>query len=118
MTGFNFDATSKLVFCEVCPRGKQHRNKFPTSIRRAKKPLELVHSDLCGEMGEKSLSEAKYFLSFIDDNTRYVWVYFLKSKDEVFSKFVEWKAMVETSTGRKLKILHLDNGGKYNLKRI
>ena len=113
VTGFDFDANSKLVFCEACPQGKQHRNKFSTNARRAKEPLKLVHSDLCGKMGEKSLSGAEYFLSFIDDSTRYVWVYFLKSKDEVFSKFVEWKAMVETSTGRKLKILHSDNGGEY-----
>ena len=69
-----------------------------------------MHSDLCGKMNEKSLSGAEYFLSFIDDKTRYVWVYFLKSKDQVFEKFLEWKAMVEKSTGRKLKAIRTDNG--------
>ena len=77
-----------------------------------------MHSDLCGKMNEKSLSGAEYFLSFIDDKTRYVWVYFLKSKDQVFEKFLEWKTMVEKSTGRKLKAIRTDNGGEFTSKEF
>ena len=116
--GFDFDATRKLTFCESCPQGKQHRTKFSSSSRRAEEPLDLVHSDLCGKMNEKSLSGAEYFLSFIDDKTRYVWVYFLKSKDQVFEKFLEWKTMVEKSTGRKLKAIRTDNGGEFTSKEF
>ena len=54
-----------------------------------------------------------YFLTFIDNNTRYVWVCILKSKDQVFEKFVELKALVENSSGQKLKTLCTDNGGEY-----
>ena len=57
-------------------------------------------------------------MSFIDDSTRYVWVYFLKSKDQVFEKFLEWKAMVEKSAGRKLKVFRTDNGGEYTSKEF
>ena len=64
-------------------------------------------------MNEKSLSGAEYFLSFIDDNTRYVWVYFLNRKDQVFEKFLEWKTMVDKSTGKKLKAIRTDNGGEF-----
>ena len=110
--GFDFEANGKLTFCEACPQGKQHRSKFVSSSRRASEPLELVHSDLCGKMNEKSRSGAEYFLSFIDDKTRYVWVYFLSFKDQVFEKFLEWKASVERSTGRKLKTIRTDNGGE------
>jgi len=116
--GFDFDAAGELTFCESCPQGKHSRAKFPLSDRRGREPLDLVHSDLCGKMNEKSLGGAEYFLSFIDDSTRYVWVYFLKSKDQVFEKFVEWKAMVETSVGRKLKVLRTDNGGEYTSKEF
>ena len=49
------------------------------------------------------LSVGHYFLTFIDDNTRYVWVYSSKNKSEVYEKFVEWKALVENSTEQKLK---------------
>ena len=64
-------------------------------------------------MGTKSLSGGEYFLTFIDDKTRYVWVYTLKTKDEVFQKFVEWKALVEKSTSKRLKVLRSDNAGEY-----
>ena len=54
-----------------------------------------------------------YFLTFIDDKSRYVWVYILKHKDDVFPCFLEWKALVERSTNQKLKALRTDNGGEY-----
>ena len=56
-------------------------------------------------MNTASLGGAVYFLTFIDDNTRYVWIYPLKHKDEVFDRFLQWKAQVEKSSGRKLKVL-------------
>lgn len=77
-----------------------------------------MHSDLCRRMNEKSLSGAEYFLSFIDNKTRCVWVYFLKSKDQVFEKFLEWKAMVEKSTRRKLKAICTDNGGEFTSREL
>ena len=64
-------------------------------------------------MNTKSLSGAEYFLTFIDDKTRHVWVYILKRKDEIFERFLEWKAQVEKNTRRKLKALRTDNGGEY-----
>ena len=112
--GFNYDISKELQFCEPCSEGKHHRTSFPINhSKRSDKPLDIVHSDLCGKMNAKSLSGAEYFLTFIDDNTRYVWVYVLKRKDEVFERFLEWKAQVERKTGRKLKALRTDNGGEY-----
>ena len=116
--GFDFDASRKLTFCEMCPLGKQHRTKFPSSSTRADEPLDLVHSDLCGKMNVKSESGAEYFLSFIDDKTRYVWVYILRRKDQVFEKFREWKTMIEKSTGRKLKAIRTDNGGEFTSREF
>lgn len=87
--GFDFDSSKRLTFCETCPQAKQHRSKFSASSTKAAEPLGLVHSDLCGKMNVKSHGGAEYFLNFIDDKTRYVWVYFLHHKDEVFEKFRE-----------------------------
>ena len=61
----------------------------------------------------QSLIGAEYFLTFIDEKTRYVWVYVLKHKSETFEKFLEWKALVEKSSDPKVKALRTDNGGKY-----
>ena len=64
------------------------------------------------------MSGGLYFLTFIDDATRYVWMYVLKSKDQVFEEFLEWKAQVENSSGQKLKTLRTDNGGEYTSKEF
>ncbi len=47
---------------------------------RATKPLEIVHSDVCDPMRTTSLGGARYFVTYIDDFSRKVWVYSLKSK--------------------------------------
>ena len=60
-----------------------------------------------------SMSQAKYALTFIDDFSRYYWVYFLKHKSEVFGLFKVFKALVENQSGRKLKVLISYNGGEY-----
>ena len=87
-----------------CTEGKYHQQKFLTSSETTtEKPLDLVHSDVCGKINVKSLSGAEYFLTLIDEKTCYVWVYVLKHKSEVFDKFLEWKALVEKSSGQKGK---------------
>ena len=111
---FDFSATKEIQFCEPCLHGKQHREPFPDrSESRSNEALDIVHSDVCGKLNTKSLSGAEYFLTFIDDKTRYTWVYILKRKSEVFDKFRKWKAQVECSTGKTLKVLRTDNGGEF-----
>ena len=60
-----------------------------------------------------SMSQAKYAFKFIDEFSRYCWVYFLKHKSEVFRLFKVFKALVENQSRRKLKVLRYDNGGEY-----
>ena len=67
-------------------------------------------------MGHKSLGGAEYFLTLLDDKTHYVWVYPLKTKDQVFERFKEWQAEVENFTGRKVNTLRTDNGGEFTSK--
>eukprot|EP01018_Ginkgo_biloba_P037890 Gb_39221 [translate_table: standard] len=103
---------SKEIF-EGCIYGKQHRDSFRVSKFKAREPLELVHIDLCGPMRTLSMGKERYFMTFIDDYTRNIWVYFPKEKSESFMKFVEFRAMAERQSGYKLRILHSDNGGEY-----
>ncbi len=113
VTGMNF-APSKLSFCNACAEGKSSRSKFPTSDnKRHDSVLGIVHSDVCGKISPRSLGGAEYFVTFIDDHSRYVWIYFMKTKDEVFDKFLEWKLLVEKQYGQKVKVLRTDNGGEY-----
>ena len=74
--------------CERCVEGKQARQPFPSDGgTRETKVLDLVHLDVCGPMRTTSMGGGRYFLTFIDDFSRKVWVYVLKSKREVFEKF-------------------------------
>ena len=97
-------------FCENCVFGKAHRAKFPKGVHRSKHVLDYVHTDLWGSAEVSSLSGGKYFMTLIDDHSRKVWLYILKTKDQVVEKFKVWKALVENQSGRKLKALRTDNG--------
>jgi hypothetical protein len=102
--------------CNGCAQGKNIKNPFPKRDSKAEGFLELIHSDVCGPMPSSSLSGYIYYVSFIDDYSYKIWVYFLKSKDGVFSKFKEFKALIENLSERKIKILRSYNGGKYTSK--
>ena len=108
----NMDYIKK--FCEGCVLGKQARTTFQKKAEYcAKRPLELVHTDICGPITPKSFSEKRYFITFIDDYTRKTWVYFLKEKSEAFEVFKKFKAMVEKTTNLYIKALRSDRGGEY-----
>ena len=57
-------------------------------------------------------------MTFINDHSWKVWVYFLKHKSEVFEAFRRWKAMIENETNLKIKRLRTDNGGEYEDTRF
>ena len=56
---------------------------------------------------------ARYFLTFIDDYLRKIWVYVLKAKNEVLARFEEWKTLVERQSKHVVKVLRMDNGREY-----
>ncbi|CAB4021584.1 Retrovirus-related Pol poly from transposon TNT 1-94, partial [Paramuricea clavata] len=114
VNGMNYSNGKVSQECEACAQAKMHRIPFPKqSTKKTSRPLELIHSDLCGPMNVDSIGGSKYVLTFTDDHTRYVTVYFLKSKSEVLSKFEEYVTMVENATGLKVQNLRTDNGGEY-----
>lgn len=97
------DGAEEVKRCEVCMQGKQARLPFKASVKRAKHALDLLHSDLCGLTETISIGGARYLLTFIDDFSRKVFVYFLRSKSEVLERFREFKRLVEIQTERKVK---------------
>ena len=60
-----------------------------------------------------SMNGSMYILTFIDDFSRYTWVFFIKKKSKVLEKLTEFKALIENASGKKIKILRYDNGGEY-----
>ena len=105
-------ASSKV--CTDCMMGKQHRNAIPKrSLWRASQRLQLVHADICGPIKPVSNSKKRYLISFIDDYSRKVWIYFLTEKSEAFTTFKNYKNLVEKETGAFICCLRTDRGGEF-----
>ncbi|KAK2365584.1 putative mitochondrial protein [Trifolium repens] len=100
--------------CEECCAAKQTRNSFKNELpMRSTQKLEMVYSDVCGPFEVKSIGGNSYFLTFIDDYTRHVWLYLIEKKSEVFTKFKKFKILVEKQSGYSVKKLRTDGGGEY-----
>jgi transposase InsO family protein len=102
--------------CNGCAQGKNIKNPF-SEERQQSRRSPRTHSFRC-VWPNAIISGYVYYVSFIDDYSRKTWLYLLKSKDEVFSKFKEFKALIENLSERKIKILRSDNGGEYTSKEF
>ena len=69
---------------------------FPMRVERSLEQLEVVYTNICDPMRSDSKGGAKYFVTFIDDHSRYCKVSFIKRKNQVFPEFMKYKNMVET----------------------
>jgi hypothetical protein len=94
--------------CIAFAQGKLCKKQFKLSQNRATDLLELAHSDLVGPMEVPLVSGMKYILTFVDDCSRKIFVYYLKHKSDVVSKFKDFKTFAENQTGKRLKILRTD----------
>ena len=122
----NFDTIKKLVKqdliqmgksdstnrCEICVEAKMTKAPFNT-IHRNTTPLELIHTDICDLKLVQTRGGKKYFITFIDDCTKYCYVYLLRSKDEAIGAFHTYKNEVENQLNLKIKKIRSDRGGEY-----
>ncbi|GJX94674.1 ribonuclease H-like domain, reverse transcriptase, RNA-dependent DNA polymerase [Tanacetum coccineum] len=100
--------------CDVCLIGKQNRTPFPKKAKaRSTSPLDLVYGDLCGPITPPTPSGKRYIFLIVDDYSRYMWVYFLNTKDQAFDTFKEYKSTVEKELRTTLKMLRTDRGGEF-----
>ena len=104
-----------IGLCESCVMDKQKRVSFTKTPREPKNVrFEIVNTDVRGPSLASSLGGSRFYVTFIDDFSRKVWVYFLKHKSDVFAIFKKLKAEVENHTGLKVKFLRSDNGGEHD----
>jgi len=99
--------------CETCLQNKMTRPPFPKESRRVTEIGDIIHSDVCGPMRTQSNGKARYFVTFIDDSSRWCEVSFICSKNEVLKKFEVFSAAMERQHGIKIKCLQSDNGKEY-----
>ena len=100
--------------CQACLVAKQIRQPFPAMAQfRAEAPLELLHMDLCGPITPTTMAGNRYFLLIVDDFTRWMWVFVIKTKDQALASFTKFKPLAENTAGRRIKTLRSDRGGEF-----
>jgi hypothetical protein len=95
--------------CDACQQAKSHQLPFPKSISVSKAPLELVFSDVWGP-APSSFGNHSYYVLFINDFSKFTWIYLLKHKFEVFDKFQSFQAHVERLFNCKILAMQTDWG--------
>nr|GEX57236.1 zinc finger, CCHC-type [Tanacetum cinerariifolium] len=97
--------------CDACLLGKHSRTPFLNLAKfRSKNPLDLVYGDLCGPISLATHSGKKLIFLLVYDCTRFMWAYFLTSKDEALSTFKEFRQQIEMEMRMKLRMLRTDRG--------
>ena len=89
---------------------------YKKTIFNASRTLELIHSDVCGPFRICSIGGAKYFVTFTDDSSRKIWIYFITHKNQVLEKFQQFARTTEYITRQTIYTLRTDNGGEYTSK--
>ncbi|CAI7866241.1 unnamed protein product [Closterium sp. NIES-53] len=108
-------AVKEIGSCPTCLETKFTKFPFSSVTGLAKAPLALVHMDVVGPTRAPSLSGSRYFLTIVDDHTRAVWVYPLKTKGEVAAAVLkEWMPRAQRESGHKVKVIRTYNGGEFS----
>ena len=98
--------------CEACILGKHCKTVFPKSSTIYEHCFDLIHSDVWTAPC-LSREHHKYFVTFIDEKSKYTWITLLQSKDRVLDAFINFETYVSNHYNAKVKILRSDNGGEY-----
>ena len=98
--------------CQVCVESKFAKHPY-NSVEMNSEPLDLIHMYICDMKSIPSHGGKKYFITFINDCTRYCYVYLLNSKDEAIDAFKQHKIEVENQLNKKIKMIRSDRGGEY-----
>ena len=83
------------------------------NANRCSDVLELIHTDICGPFPTPSWNGQQYFITFIDDYSRYGYLYLIHEKSQSLDVFKNFKAKVENQLSKKMKAVRSDHEGKY-----
>lgn len=107
--------------CDVCLRTKMTRESFGTDRTKATRPLEIIHTDICGPIEPKTWDNKSYFITFTDDFTGWVQTYLTNHKSEAHEVMCDYVNEVSAKHNLPVSKIRCDNGGEYvssNARRI
>lgn len=111
------NATTQTI-CRSCQIAKSAALPFPLSDTTSNVPLEKIHCDIWGPSPVSSFQKFKYYVIFVDNFSRYSWLYPMKLKSEFYDIFVEFQKLVERQFNHRIKIFHCDGGGEFISNRF
>lgn len=109
----HFPSAKSSFVCSDCQLGWHSMLPFPTSSSFTSSPPELVHTDVWGPAPTSSVTGFRYYIIFVDDWSRFTWLFPLRHKSDVFTTFQHFKSLVEKQFNLQIKTLRCDNGGEY-----
>ncbi|KAL0533200.1 hypothetical protein IC582_030415 [Cucumis melo] len=111
----NLNSITKFVpfNCLNCKLAKQPALSFSTSTSIYDKPFDLIHSDIWGLSSTSTVHGYRYYVLFIDDFSRFTWIYFLKHRSELSRTYIEFANMIRTQFSCPIKTLRTDNALEY-----
>ena len=95
--------------CSTCHYAKQRRLPFTSSNNLSVVPFNLIHLDIWGPFHVPSKQGIRYFLTIVDDCTRFTWVYFLQSESDVQTIFYQFFSLIQTQFSTTIKTVRPDN---------
>ena len=108
-----FDKDPSMLHCEICEFVRHHCSSFPVQSYNPSKPFAIIHSDVWGPNKIWTLSNKKWFITFIDDHTKLCWVYLLKEKFEAEQAVRNFFKMVQNQFQTNIQVFRSDNGREY-----
>ncbi|KAL0545801.1 hypothetical protein IC582_015694 [Cucumis melo] len=111
----NLNNVTKFVpfNCLNCKLAKQPVLSFSPSTSICDKPFDLIHSDIWGLAPTITVQGYRYYVLFIDDFSRFTWIYFLKHRSELSRTYIEFANMIHTQFSCSIKTLCTDNALEY-----
>ncbi|KAM1466210.1 hypothetical protein ACFX2I_031434 [Malus domestica] len=104
--------------CTSCVKGKMCRQVFPVRQNKAKCLFEKVHSDVWGPSQIQYVEGYKYYITFVDEFSRFMWIFPMINKSEACSIFVKFTAFVFNQFNTSIKCFQSDGGGEYMSKEF
>ncbi|KAH9741472.1 Integrase catalytic domain-containing protein [Citrus sinensis] len=101
-----------LDVCIECIKGKQTKSK-KLGAYRTSAVLELIHTDICGPFLTATWNGQQYFITFIDDYSRYGYIFLIHEKSQSLDVFKTFKGEVELQLNKRIKNVRSDRGGEY-----
>lgn len=101
--------------CTVCPLARHHHLSFLVHTNVSCMPFEIIHCDILGSMATPSINGSRFFLTIVDDHTRFTWIHLMKSKAQTRSLIQSFFRFVQTKFNLKIKCLCSDNGLEFKM---